>query len=101
MSNPKWTIGLIFLFVVFTVLSSIVEGATLDVGMTKLEVLFDLNWGLLLPWNAVGYLGNIVGMFLFQYAFLDGMPYCLVRYLLFWPISAGMIISMVIRRLGG
>ena len=95
MNNPKWTIGFIFLFVIFTVLSGIVE-AEFATGMTKLETLFKISWSIFLPWNAWNYLVNLWEMFSFQYAFLDGMPYSLARYLLFWPISAGLVVSLIV-----
>ena len=59
MGNPKWTIGFLFVFVIFTILGSIGEGADINVGMTRMETLLDLSWDLLWPPNAVSYIGNI------------------------------------------
>ena len=95
MSNPKWTISFFFVFVAFTVLSGM-EEAQFATGMTKLETLFNISWSIFLPWNAWNYLVNVWEMFSFQYAFLDGMPWILFRYCVCWPISAGMIVSLII-----
>lgn len=89
MTNPKWVIGFVFLFVIFTALSSVVEGADVATGMTRLEMLMNPAG------NAWAYLGNLWDMFWFRYAFLDEAPYSLIRYIVFWPVSIGLIVSLV------
>lgn len=99
MTNPKWTVAFLLLFVVCTALSSIVEGAELVAGQTRLERFFDIGWSTLLPHNLWSWMGNLFQMFWFDYAFLAESPYNLVKFFIFWPISAGLVISILMRLL--
>ena len=96
MSNPKWTIGFVFLFVIFTVLSNIVEGVDPAIGLTKLDIFLRFSWVRLWPLAEDSYVKLFWQMFTFEYAFLDADPYRWFKYLLFLPISVGSVISLAV-----
>lgn len=102
--STKWLIGLIMLWGMFTVIAGICEqstyGAT-EVGlvqqlMTQPE--FTSTFGVLGDaYTAMSWAGNEIkvlwNMFWFNYPFFEGQ-WQTIRYIVFMPVSIGVIISM-------
>ena len=86
MTNPKWIITLVTLFVVFTIICGIVDG-TYGVNPSKLSVLLLPDWKHITTW-----FGNLWDILWFNYSFFDG-PWVIVKYVLFWPVSIGLVVS--------
>jgi hypothetical protein len=102
----KWLIALAILFVVGSLLSGIIEQQYL--GSSQVGVLHGLIGGyeqvdfsnpligigslLSIVWNSFKALWN---MFWWNYAFFDG-EWVIIKYALFWPISFGMVITLVL-----
>jgi len=98
MGNPKWIIGVLFLFVVSTVLCSIVEGLGVGTGMEQLTFIINPMNMVLHP---ITYLGVFWEALWFRYSFFDGYPYNYFRYIIFLPISAGLVFTLVVSAITG
>jgi len=92
MTNPKWIIGLMTLFVVFSLISGLIEWAY-GSEVTKLTTLMK-------PSLSISYVENLWNMFWFNYPFFSG-HYAVVKYAIFWPISIGLIVSFVVMVVSG
>lgn len=86
MTNPKWLVGLMTIFIVFQVLCGLVE-KTYGVETTRLILLMK-------PSLSVTYLQTFWDMLWFNYSFFHG-GWEILKYVLFWPISIGLVISFV------
>lgn len=94
MTNPKYIIGLFMLFGVCTIIMGIIEG--IPYGSDETTKLYDL----MKPSFSLGYLGNLWDMFWFDYPFLTG-NLLYVKYVIFWPMSIGLIVSFVVGIVSG
>ena len=93
MTHPKWVIGFATLFVLGSLISSIVEGpGSWASGVTHLQVLME-------PEMSMAYLSNLWEMMWFQYPFFEG-PWVVLMYL-GWCVSAGLIVSFVVTIISG
>lgn len=106
-----WIIGLVSAFVIFTIIACICEMNYIDEGdMSKLQQLLQPDF----PDYKVPILGQIAGfvtvawdyirilwgMFWWDYPFFTG-GWALVRYMMFIPLSIGMVVSLVLATFRG
>jgi len=92
LTNPKWLIGIISLFLMLSILSGILEGAYL--GDSELaDVRRFTQAPFTEPWAMPGWIVGILSKVLFfDYAFFHG-EWAILRYIFFLPIGIGVIIS--------
>jgi len=104
--SSKWIIGLVVLYVVLAIISGMVEMTSPlgvdEVGRIKTlmsptvpsfsDPLGAIFAYITFTWD---YITNLWGIFWFDYAFFTG-GWVYVRYLLFIPVSIGVIVSLVI-----
>lgn len=104
--KTSWFIGLIMLFVVFSVISGIMEMSYFGGG--EASRIHTLLTGVQIPEgvNFIGatiafitqtweFIANLWHMFWFDYAFFQG-TWGIVRYIVFLPISIGLIVTLVL-----
>lgn len=109
--NPKWLIGLGTLFVVGTLLSGLLEqqyfgsneaGVFYRLLTSYKEIEFTnpliaLGTFVSVAWT---YIKDIWAMFWWNYAFFEG-SWEIVKYAIFWPISIGLVVSLVLAAVRG
>lgn len=109
--SPKWIIGLATLFIAGTVLSGLLELQYLGSAEAGLFYRLTHNYEAIEftnPLVALGtfatvawaYIGDIWTMFIWDYAFFEG-SWSIFRYLIFWPISIGLIVSLILAAIRG
>lgn len=109
--KPGWIIGFVMAFVIMSVIASICEMNTISAGdMTKLQQLLQPDF----PDYKIPIIGQVAGfisvawdyikilwsMFWFDYPFFEG-AWALARYILFIPISIGMVVTLVLATIRG
>jgi hypothetical protein len=107
--KTSWFIGLVMAFVLLTIVFGVAEQQYLgSAGLSRLETLFFANigeatdfggWVSLFISASWGWITNFWHMFWWNYAGLDG-EWTIVKWVLLYPISLGIIASLVFARLG-
>lgn len=92
LTNPKWLIGILTLFIMFTLISGLIEGAYL--GPNEVTTLQNFvrppltEPGKMWTWLTE----HVWDVLWFDYAFFSG-GWVIFKYAIFWPISAGILVS--------
>ena len=108
--STKWLIGFIMLFVICTISSLLIEAQQFGDSQTShLYILLSPD----IPsfWNPIGaaiayvtvawnYLQALWDMFWFDYSFFEG-SWQLVRFIVFVPISVGLVVSLILAAIRG
>lgn len=107
--KTSWWIGFIMAFVLLSVIFGVAEMQYLGgSGTSRLETLFFADfgqaedfagWVSLFVSGSITWIKNLWDMFWWNYAGLDGQ-WSIVKWVLLYPVSLGLIISIILARLG-
>jgi len=92
LTNPRWLIGILTTFGILTLISGILEGTYLGPGEVSLLQEF-VRPPIFDPIKMIEWFGTLWRVLWFDYSFFYG-NWNIVKYVLFWPISAGVVVSV-------
>jgi hypothetical protein len=89
MTNPKWLIGIAVLFIGLSAICSWLGGSYFEgAPAERLQALMSMPFPPTLTWA-----GNFWAMLWFDYPAIFHGNWLIFKYILFWPISFGLIVS--------
>jgi hypothetical protein len=93
MTEPKWLIGVLTIFVAMSLLCGFIEGTYLSSSSGDVPaLLYSFIHPNFSPQGIWAWIGNLWKILWFDYSFFTG-GWRIFKYAIFWPISAGLIVS--------